>query len=196
MKIAVIIGSNSHIDYVARVAESERGTGSPTPDDHGFGRFVSVSSGGEQFVGVIYDSRLFNPEFSGFGPRLDPKPALDDFDAKGKGRSGILIGIIVLGRLLQEGKADQSVPARTIPVDSEVTVLSDELIRKFHVDDAGKANISYFSRIMSHSGQLAVPLMENIVQRISPGFDDGAKERLDVLLNSLKWQRTMTEARF
>ncbi len=196
MKIAVIIGSNSHIDYVARVVEPDRDTGLPTPDDHGFGRFVSVVSGDEQFVGVIYDSRLFNPEFSGFGPRLDPKPALDDFDPRGKGRAGILIGIIVLGQLLSDGGADHAVPARTIPVGREVTVLDADSVRKFHTDDAGRANISYFSRIMSHSGQLAVPLMETIVTKISTGFDDGAKERLNVLLNSLKWQRTMTEARF
>lgn len=196
MKIATIVGSNSHIDYVARVVEQDAGTGLPRPDDHGFGRFVSMDADTDHFVGIIYDSRLINPDFTGSGPRLDPRPALDDFDPREKGKTGILIGIIVLGRLLADGSGDHSVPARTLTVGQEVSLLSPESIRSFHTNADGEPDISYFDLIMGRSGQLAVPLIGAVVSQISAGFDDNAKERLKILLNAVKWQRTMAEAKF
>jgi hypothetical protein len=70
MKIAKIVSSNSHIDYVGRVIDSLDAAEPPSADDFGFAQFVTLPLGTEEIVGVIYDSILVNPDYSNFGPRL------------------------------------------------------------------------------------------------------------------------------
>jgi hypothetical protein len=66
MKIAKIVSSNSHIDYVARVLDARDEGAPPRAADHSFGQFVSVAGEDEKVIGVIYDSRLVNPEYGSF----------------------------------------------------------------------------------------------------------------------------------
>jgi hypothetical protein len=74
MKIARIVSSNSHIDYVARVIDALDAASPPSSEDFGFAQFVKLPLEDEtEIVGVIYDSMLVNPEYSNFGPRLSPK---------------------------------------------------------------------------------------------------------------------------
>ena len=59
MKIARIVSSNSHIDYVARVVDSLDASFPPSAEDFGFGQFVKLPFADEtEIVGVIYDSML------------------------------------------------------------------------------------------------------------------------------------------
>ena len=182
MKIGKIIGSNSHIDYVARV----EGEGISSAD-HGFGQFVEMKVDHEKFVGVVYDSRLINPEFSSFGPRLQPRPAIDEPSRSDK--PGVLIGIILLGTIA-DGRPDHAIPRRVIPVGQAVETMADADIFAFHAGASGEANLGYYQRIISHSGQFAVPLLESIIDRLCAGRSDAERERLSVLKNSLKWQST------
>lgn len=184
MKIGTIVGSNSHIDYVARVADGEVASSS----DHGFGQFTVMAAETERFVGVIYDSRLINPEFSNFGPRLQPRPAIEETGRSDK--PGVLIGIILLGTISQDGVSDHSIPKQVIPVGMAVNAMSDPDVEAFHAGTDGSANIGYYQRIMSHSGQFAVPLLESIIDRLSLSSGDAERERLMVLKSSLKWQST------
>ena len=56
MKIAKIVSSNSHIDYVGRVIDSLDVASPPEADDFGFAQFVSLPIGNEsEIVGVIYE---------------------------------------------------------------------------------------------------------------------------------------------
>lgn len=184
MKIGTIVGSNSHIDYVARVGDDE----AQSSADHGFGQFTSMAGETGKFVGVVYDSRLINPEFSSFGPRLQPRPAIEPTGRTDK--PGVLIGIIVLGTISPDGAADHSIPRQVIPVGQSVETMSDEEVLAFHAGANGAANIGYYQRIMSHSGQFAVPLLESIIDRLSQNTTDAERERLMVLKSSLKWQST------
>jgi hypothetical protein len=184
MKIGTIVGSNSHIDYVARVADGDEAS----PADHGFGQFTAMATGTETFVGIVYDSRLINPEFSSFGPRLQPKPAIEATGSSD--RPGVLIGIIVLGTVSRDGIPDHSIPRQVIPVGQAVETMSDQDVSAFHTGANGAANIGYYQRIMSHSGQFAVPLLESIIDRLCLDCSDTERERLKVLKSSLIWQST------
>lgn len=183
MKIGNIVGSNSHIDYVARVDAGE----GVRPSDHGFGQFVAMRTD-ETFVGVVYDSRLINPEFSNFGPRLQPRPAIDEPNRAE--RPGVLIGIILLGTVGPDGSPDHSIPRKVVPVGQAVEAIEDTEILRFHTGTDGSVNLGYYQRIVSHSGQFAVPLLEYIIDKLCTGCSDAEKERLLVLKNSLKWQST------
>ena len=65
MKIAKIVKSNSHLDYVGRVIDALDVALPPKAEDYGFAQFVSLPIDEDQeTVGVIYNSILVNPEYS------------------------------------------------------------------------------------------------------------------------------------
>src|SRR5215211_5200549 len=98
MKIAKIVKSNSHLDYIGRVIDALDVAAPPNVDDYGFAQFVSLPvNETQEIVGVIYNSILINPEYSNFGPRLSPKPELRGFSPDYLNEQGILVGILLLG---------------------------------------------------------------------------------------------------
>jgi hypothetical protein len=191
MIIAKIVSSNSHIDYVGRVVDRLDVDSPPEQDDYGFAQFVRLVSGPDQIVGVIYDSKLINPEYANFGPRLSPAPALKKFSPDFLNEQGILIGILLLGTVDGNGKAVHGVPRRIIPAGSDVEKIAAADARKFHTDGDGCVQIHYYSQVIAHAGLLAVPLLESIIDQLSADCSPTDGQRLSVLKQSLQWQRTM-----
>ena len=191
MKIARIVSSNSHIDYVGRVIDEFDVDSPPTQADFGFGDFVSVNVDERQLVGVIYDSRLINPEYANFGPRLSPAPSSATFTPDFIGEQGILIGILLLGVSDKSGSAIHGIPRPIIPPGIYVENLNDESVRKFHTDSAGKMQMHYYSQIIANAGNLAVPLLEAIIATLSRDCSENDYNRFDLLRQNLKWQRTV-----
>src|SRR5690606_17504859 len=128
MTLARIVGSNSHLDYVARITAPAEGVA----ETKVFGQFVRIEHAGETVVGVIYDSRLISPEFGGFGPRLQPRPALEDFGQGSERGKGVLIGIILLGTLGKERGGDHTLPGMVIPAGTDAELLSEDEMLRFH----------------------------------------------------------------
>ncbi|MEO8649569.1 MAG: hypothetical protein ABI539_10415 [Acidobacteriota bacterium] len=187
MNIARIVTSNSHIDYVARVIDSLDSADAPAASDHCFGQFVRIGSDKEAVIGVIYDSKLINPEYANFGPRLSPRPALGNFSPDFINEQGILIGILLLGTLSENGVAVHGVPPRVVPPGDEVSKLDTASFRKFHVTPDG-VNLHYYAQVVNHSGPFAVPLLHAIIDALSADLSEAERQRLGVLKNSLAWQ--------
>lgn len=187
MLIAKIIGSNSHIDYVGRIVDD------PVPDaaDHGFAQFVSLKSGAEETIGVIYDSKLVNPEFAAYGPRLSPKPALERFTQDNLNKQSILIGVLLLGVIDGTGRNAHGVPKRIVPAGEDVTAIGPAAVKRFHEDADGNVRLHYYPQVVSHTGPLAIPLLEAIIEQIEADCSATDRQRLDVLKQSLVWQRTI-----
>src|SRR4028118_1328281 len=98
MKIAKIVKSNSHIDYVGRVIDQLDSANPPAADDYGFGQFVRIPlEDMNEIVGVIYDSQLLNPDYGSYGPRLSPQPELAVLSPDYLNEQGLLLGILLLG---------------------------------------------------------------------------------------------------
>ena len=71
IKLAKIVKSNSHVDYVGRVIDALDADESPAATDYGFAQFVVMPLiDGSDVVGVIYNSQHINPESGNYGPRL------------------------------------------------------------------------------------------------------------------------------
>jgi len=191
MKIARIVSSNSHIDYVGRVIDEFDVDSPPTQGDFGFGDFVSVNVEEQQLVGVIYDSRLINPEYANFGPRLSPAPSATSFTPDFIGEQGILIGILLLGVADESGSAIHGIPRLIIPPGIYVESMDNESVRKFHTDTGGKMQMHYYSQITTNAGNLAVPLLEAIIAMLVQGCSENDYNRFDLLRQNLKWQRTV-----
>ncbi len=192
MKIAKIVSSNSHIDYVGRVIDSLDVAAPPAPDDYGFAQFVSLPiEENQEIIGVIYNSMLVNPEYSSFGPRLSPKPELGSFSPDYLNEQGFLIGILLLGITDKTNKITHGVPRRVVPAGQDVFKVEPREIRKFHTDANDCLQIHYYSQVVAHAGLFAVPLLEAIIEQLSLACSEADKQRLGVLKQTLAWQRTM-----
>lgn len=191
MRIARIVSSNSHIDYVCRVIDPLDSADPPAPDDYGFGHFVAVDlPGGGRAVGVIYNSVLVNPDYSNYGPRLSPRHDLTSFSPDFLNEQGILLGVLMLGFVSAEGAVSHGVPRRVVPAGQDVRTLDGPEIAAFH-SEGGELRIHYFSQIVTHAGQFSVPLLESIIERLGPACADADRKRLQVLRRTLLWQRTV-----
>lgn len=185
MKIAKIVSSNSHIDYIARVIDARETDTPPTGEDHGFGRFVGLDG---DIVGVVYDSRLVNPEYGSFGPRLAPRAAQVNPDFVHE--QGVLIGILLLGSIDRSGNARQGIPPTIVPPGSDVRKLGDSGISRFHVGSDGTVHLHYYSQVVANAGQFAIPLLGSIIDQLTAKCSETEAQRLRVLKDSLVWQGT------
>ena len=196
MKIAKVVSSNSHIDYVARVIDSLDTAEPPSADDFGFAQFVRLPvEDAPEMVGIIYNSILVNPDYSNFGPRLSPKPELGSFSPDYLNEQGVLLGILLLGSRDSEGKILHGVPRRVVPAGQDVLKVDAGEVRRFHSDDNECLQIHYYSQIVAHAGLFAVPLLEAIIEQLTLDCSEQDRQRLGVLKQTLLWQRTMSGMR-
>lgn len=192
MKIAKIISSNSHIDYVGRIIDALDSENAPSAEDYGFAQFVSLPiDENENVIGVIYDSILINPDYSNYGPRLSPKPDLASFSPDYLNEQGILIGILLLGSIDKNGKIRHGVPRRVVPAGQTVVKIEKEPIKRFHTDSNDCLQIHYYSQVVAHAGLFAAPLLEAIIEQLKLDCREEDEKRLNVLKQALAWQRTV-----
>ena len=192
MKIAKIVKSNSHIDYIGRVVDELDTAAPPHFEDYGFGQFVNLPLEDEtEIIGVIYNSLLVNPEYANYGPRLSPKPELGNFSPDYLNEQGFLIGILLLGTKNGNGKILHGVPRRVVPAGQDVYKIESDAIKKFHTDESDCLQIHYYSQIVAHAGLFAVPLLEAIIEQLSLDCSESDRQRLGVLKQTLSWQRTL-----
>lgn len=201
-RIAKIVASNSHVDYVARVVDELDAEEPPAPEDYGFAQFVGVPvAEGQEVVGVVYDSQLSNPDYGSFGPRLSSPTELRVLSPDVLNERGVLLGILLLGwrERAATGEAKwvgrQAVPRRVVPVGQDVFSLSDEDVANFHRGEDGSMRLHYFSQAVAHAGAFAAPLVEAVIEQLEPACSTAERQRLCVLKKSLVWQRTLGAVR-
>jgi hypothetical protein len=194
MKIAKIIKSNSHVDYVGRVIDALDSNNPPHSADYGFAQFVSMPlEDMTEVVGVIYDSQLLNPDYGSFGPRLSPQPELAVLSPDYLNEQGLLIGILLLGwRDKIKNEVWHGVPRCIVPVNQDVYAMSEDDFFAFHCcGDDNKVRLHYYSQITSHARDFGTYLLERIFEQLTPKCCEEDQKRLQVLKTSLTWQRTL-----
>ncbi|HEX8187742.1 MAG TPA: hypothetical protein VF586_05290 [Pyrinomonadaceae bacterium] len=199
-RIAKIVKSNSHVDYVARVIDELDADAPPAPEEYGFAQFVRMPvSEAEEVVGVVYDTQLANPDYGSFGPRLSSHADLKVLSPDFLHEQGVLLGVLLLGWRARAGgdgwAAHHGVPRRVVPVGQEVFSLSDADVFGFHRGAGGAVQIHYFSQALAHAGAFAVPLVEAVIGQLEPSCEPAERQRLCVLKKSLVWQRTLGQLR-
>jgi hypothetical protein len=130
-RIAKIVKSNSHVDYVARVVDELDADEPPGPEDYGFAQFVSVPLAEDaEAVGVVYDTQLANPDYASFGPRLSSHAELKVLSPDFLHEQGVLLGLLLVGWRERAGRASagaserggtESVGARAVAPQSSVS---------------------------------------------------------------------------
>ena len=202
LRLAKIVKSNSHVDYVGRVIDVLDTDAPPSGSDYGFAQFVSIPLDDEQeVIGVIYNSLLANPDYGNYGPRLSPAADLSVLSPDYLNEQGVLIGILLLGWRepgaggVSHSVTHHAVPRRVIPVNQDIYRLSDEEAQKFHTDADGHVQLHYYSQIITHAGPFGVSLIEAILDQLEPACALDDQQRLCVLKGALMWQRTVGSMR-
>jgi hypothetical protein len=170
----------------------------PGGDDYGFAQFVSAPvEDGEEAVGVVYDTQLLNPEYGNFGPRLSSREELKVLSPDYLNEQGVLLGILLVGWRVRAGGGGgwsirHGVPRRVVPVGQDVFRLADAEVYDFHASGPGGAvRLHYYSQVVAHAGEFAMPLIETVIEQLEPACTPGERQRLCVLKKSLIWQRTL-----
>ncbi len=192
MKIAKIVSSNSHIDYIGRIIDSiDGGDEIPHASDHCFGQFVALQGDDEDVIGIIYDSRLVNPDYGSFAPRSGNRAELARHNADYAKEQGILIGILLLGTVDGSGRAFHGMPPKIVPVGQSVRKIDDNGVVRFHTGAGGHLQLHYYTQVVSNARQFAIPLLNSIIDQLCVSCSEIESQRLQVLKQSLVWQGTM-----
>ncbi len=199
-RIAKIVKSNSHVDYVGRVIDRLDVTEPPAPEDYGFAQFVAIPIADDfQVVGLVYDTQLANPEYGNYGPRLSSRAELSVLSPDYLNEQGVLLGILLVGwREKKRGvgwETRHEVPRRVIPVGQDVYRLGEADMQSFHRGADGAVQLRYYSQVISHAGAFAVPLIEAVIEQLEVACAPAERQRLCVLKKSLAWQRTLGPVR-
>lgn len=190
MKIAKIIKSNSHVDYVARVLDRLDAADPPAPADYQFGQFVSITADSITMVGLIYNSLLINPDYGQMGPRLSSSTDMNTvFSPDLINEQGILIGVLLVGWIDGDGANHQGVPRMVIPVNAEVVTMSEEAVLRFHMDARGRLALRYYSHVLTHARLFAPQLLMVVLDQLEKLFAESSASEIAVLRRSLNWQQ-------
>jgi hypothetical protein len=204
--IGKIVKSNTHVDYVCQVYGPNEVADGPQPSDYCFGGFVTIQlddngaaqpdSGagrGEQLIGVIYNTLLLNPDFGNLGPRLSPREDVAVFTPDYLAETATLVGVLALGWVDGNHRPHQGVPSLAATANSAVYRLTDEALRRFHEDDAGRLALRYAPLLLAQNNSLTMPLLINIVDRLGDFFPD-QRGQLKLMRNNLAWKSVVRPA--
>ncbi len=192
MKIAKIVKSNSHVDYIGRVLDRLEVATPPSPKDYRFGQFVSLPTGATKPIGIIYNSQLINPEYGRLGPRLASSPALNEvFSPDLVDEQGVLIGILLVGWMDENSRPHQGIPRDVIAVNTAVERMSEAEVAAFHRDADGRINLHYYAQTLTHARQFAPQLLLTVLDQLESLFGNQAQAELAVLRRTLNWQAIM-----
>ena len=191
MQLGKIVKSNSHIDYICQIYNINDVPEPPTIEDYAFGTFVKIPlKSTQELIGVVYDTFLFNPEFGRIGPRLSPETDLAIFTPDYLNEKVVLIGILTVGMLENDGNTLQGVPRLSSNTDAIVEKMTDTEIRQFHYGNPA-LRLGYISLLFSHSSLLINPLLQTIITNLINLFPDQIK-LLSVIQNDLSWKSQIT----
>ncbi len=194
MIIANVIGSESHLVYLARVLEEIEIENAPSPEDFGFGFFVKIPVGNSEIFGITYDTILYSPRYLMLGPRFASSSTREILAPDQINENAILIKLLLIG--YKEANAFfHRLPKRVINIGAEVLKVEDDEIRNFHYLD-GELRLGYFSQIFSQTGNLAIPLIESIIEKLEAfAADSRERKKLDILRRTVKLRQSFGEIR-
>ncbi len=195
-RIGKVVKSNSHCDYVVQVDDAQDVVTPPCPEDCGFGQFVSFDNDSRHWaVGLVYNSQLFNPLFSNLGPRLSSEPdPLFTPDLVQETRT--LLGVVLVGTLEGKGEAAYGVhgiPRVVVPANTSVYKLSPADVYRFHLNQEGRSQFSYYSHLLRSGGLFAAQLAQQVLAELveSELFSGVDQKALMVLGKELSWKNTL-----
>lgn len=201
-----IVHSQTQMDYVAQAFRDGEREDPPVRDEYAFGQPVyateTVRGTPYAVIGVVYDTRLVDPDQGRDGPRLSA-PDQEMFVPGYVNEKQTMIGIALLGTAEidadphrqpdDDGNGEpqsfrtvsQSMPRWTLDIDDFVYALSDDGFRQFHTYD-GTLSLEYYERLVATANQFGPEVALAIIDRLRRLT--GADAVLDVVEKKVRWQ--------
>jgi len=184
MELGRIVHSNSHVDYVCQIAQRSETPQAPEAEQYAFGVLVAIEGAAGTLAGLIYDTRLLNPEFGNLGPRLSPRDELLVFSPDYIAETATLVGILAIG-LLKGGDSQQGVPAIAVEVGSAVRALTEAEIIGFH-RPGGRLRVAYLPQLLAQ-GPIGLTLAQRVLAQLQALLPE-ERGRLQVLASTVAWR--------
>lgn len=194
MRVGQIVKSNTHVDYVCQIDNPGEFKSNPSPEDYAFGTFVRVGLSADEssyLAGLIYSTILMNPEFGNLGPRLSSPADLEVFSPDYLREQATLVGVVAVGQVTSGGTY-QGVPHLAATVGAEVTTMTADEVRSFHMPASGDGLALAYAPLLLAQGDPLVPhLLLNVINRLGDLFPDQDRQ-LAVLRGNLAWKTVVT----
>jgi hypothetical protein len=196
LTIASIVESNGQMDYVGEVYHDRDKADVPEKQDYEFGQpvYIRTTVRGEEraLVGVVYESRLVNPDQGRDGPRLST-PDQELFVPSYVDEKQTLLGIALLGfaeLTSVDGGQDfaavsQELPRWTLDIDDSVSKLSSAGFQRFHRPD-GNLELRYYDRLVATAEHFGAEVTLSLIERLREETDEAAM--LDVIERKVRWE--------
>lgn len=178
-RIATIIKSVSHLDYVAQVI-NPRVQSQITNADYSLGSFVLI---GAKSVGVIYDTELFNPNSLTLSSQ---KEQVTIFAPDLRDEVDVLLKILLLGSL-EKNNGKQELPTESLDAGMEVVRMTDESVKTFHLNSEGKPQVRYLTNLSNHAVKLNPGLFSCISSQLKGLFTPAQFSVIEVIERNLQW---------
>lgn len=197
VRIGSIVSSNSHLDYVVEIFKERDCDRPPELHEREFGQPVfikKVIDGTEHAVmGVIYDTKLVDPDQGRTGPRLAQDNQAQFTPGYIEERT-TLAGVALLGTaVISDGRTitdpTHRMPRWTLEVDDTVYQCPDEVTVSFHTVDE-QIQLAYLDRLVDIAGDLGAEVIVTLIDRLRQMLpeDDPNQRVLDVVEQNIEWQ--------
>lgn len=201
LTLGTVAESRSQMDYIIEVYRERERARPPEKQDYEFGQpvYSTATVRGDEYavVGVVYDSRLVDPNQGREGPRLS-NPDQEMFVPGYVDEKQTLLGVAFLGfaRLSPRSDGDgydlndveQTMPRWTLDIDDPVSKLSTEGFEQFHFPE-GALQVQYYDRLISTADRFGPEVTLSLIDRLRSDTpaEDGM---LEVIEQKIRWEAT------
>jgi hypothetical protein len=199
LTLGTIAQSHSQMDYVVEVYRERDRERPPGKQDYEFGQpvYTTTDVQGETraMIGVVYDSRLVDPEQGREGPRLS-NPDQELFVPGYVDEKRTLLGVAFLGvaELTPHSETagydltavEQVMPRWTLDIDDAVSKLPTAGFKQFHFPES-TLRVQYYDRLISTAERFGAEVTLAVLDRLRA--DTPADENmLDVIEQKVRWE--------
>lgn len=199
LTLGTIAQSHSQMDYVVEVYRERDRERPPGKQDYEFGQpvYTTTDVQGETraMIGVVYDSRLVDPEQGREGPRLS-NPDQELFVPGYVDEKRTLLGVAFLGvaELTPHSETagydltavEQAMPRWTLDIDDAVSKLPTAGFKQFHFPES-TLRVQYYDRLISTAERFGAEVTLAVLDRLRA--DTPADENmLDVIEQKVRWE--------
>lgn len=188
------------MDYTVEIYNKTDRERTPTPDECGFGQPVFIKKTIQEteyiVMGVIYDTRLVDPDQGRSGPRLAQQDQPQFTPGYVEERTK-LAGVALLGiaEITDDGtieQPDHQMPRWTLAVEDIVERCPDGVIRAFHTTADGGIKLAYMERLLDVAGPLGAEVTLILIEHLSELFPaEEHQQLLSIIEKDVRWQSSV-----